>query len=523
MTVELPIPEEGESQPDFAIRFHTTVGAAMPTDERNAECFRVWRDVHGPTAEERIAEQMFPAEKYRRVRDVAIFDEHETPRDKYQRQDLVGILEKQNSRIRNRSIFCPISDGHTSDDPDAKEPDTLGYMGGLKLGMVGNDNPTWCLFADEYHRKEAIPILDKKHGRSVETFRFDAKRKFIPPNQRYFYPVAALGSVEPRLQLPPARYQAERSDVERYMMPGGSNTFMPGMGGMDKQKYGEELDTDDEDMNSDPLAGLGGSDRQIVIAILKALMESDVVQEQIAKAEMQNGMGSVGPRIPNVIQPAQAGQQMGQPGMPGQSPMPGQQPPQNPMNAMNNPASGQQAGAAQMPGTQQMNGQPPKAQQGDKGMSEDKAKYSMTASATEAVEAANARIAQLEETLKSVADQLAHERSARISSERYSRLSTLAGEYALDLEKEKGRAEKMTPEQFEDHISTIKECYRRKAEGVRDFSQIAGGSDRNTDEAGEQEGSEFGEPDVNEIVKYAAKHGLDYANAREKYIDSRKK
>lgn len=530
MTLELPIPEEGESQPEFAIRFHTTVGTALPTDERNAQCFRVWRDVHGPTPEDEIAEKAFPADKYRRVRDVAIFDEHETPRDKYRRDDLVGILNKQNSRIRNRSIFCPISDGHTSDDVDAPEPTTLGYMGALKLGMVGNENPTWCLFADEYHHLESVPVLDRKRGRSVETYRFDGKQKFIPPNQRYFYPVAALGSTEPRLQLPPARYQADRTDIERYMMPGGSNSFIPGdvkpkASGL--QKYGEP-DGDEDDFDSDPLAGLGGSDRQIVQAILKALMESDVVQEQIAKAEMQNGMGSVGPRIPNVINPAQAGQQPGMPGapgqpgqVPGQQQMPGQMPPGQPQkpNPMN-PASGQQAGAAQMPGTQ-MNGQPNKM--GDKGMSDDKAKYSSTASAAEAVEAANARIAQLEETLKTVADQLAEERSARVTGERYSRLATLAGEFALDMEKEKARAAKMTPEQFEDHVGTIKECYRRKAEGVRDFSALAGGGDQRYDEAPEAEVEDLPEADVNEIVKYAAKHTLGYAQAKERYMAERKK
>lgn len=538
MPKDIPIPYEGETQPEFAMRFHAATMDDMPdAEERSRYCFRVWRDVMGEDPETAICRERFPASQFDLRRDIAIFDEHETPREKYGRDDLVAIIQNQNKRIKSK-VFCPLSDGHTSDQPNDKEPAVLGYCGPARLGMTADVNggpDKFAIFHDEYHMKSAAPVLAQKRGRSIETWRIDAKGQFVPIKKRFFSPVAALGSTLPRLDLPSAKYSRDHfagESIERYAMPGDSNMFAPEevkVGKGMRLDYGNEPDGDemggmpdqdgmphdepdgDEDF---PLgheikqlldaffsavkeSGEVQDDRKFVHAAMTAITNTDLWQRKLAELEQEGITGSSAPSIPIPIEPMM--------------PQPGTTP-----GGMNMPGAGQQAGAA--PGAPSAFGasdsQPPKPQdKGSKPMSEEKPKYSNSQSALDALTAANQKIELLEGALKELSNKLESEREVRIEYSRRNTLEGLAHEFErVDVDKLLAKCKGLSDADFAEKVTEIKECYSRKPEAVRDFCGIAG-IDKPAPEAKQ-------EADLADaVVKYALANQIhDYKVARERYL-----
>lgn len=490
MPVDLPIPEDGESQPDFAVRWHAATADIYPdAEERSRYCFRQWRDVRGEDQETTLCRSRFPASDYDERRDIAIFDEHATNRERYQRQDLVAILENQNSRIR-KNIIAPLSDGHTSDNPRDPQPEVLGFCGPLRLGQVNglDGQPKWALYQDEYHMKDKAPLLKARLGRSIEMWRVDANGNPLPISKRYFYPVAALGSEQPRLDLPAARYsrkeQAEEGDYVRYAMPGGSNTFAPGGGFM---KYGDQQGMGDVPLTDDL--------KQVVQAVLRAITQSDVWQHAQAMAEQQASMGSPSPAIPKELPPL----------------MPQQE----------TPGAGAMAGAAPGPsGAPDAFGanQPANQPQGGKPMSgEDKSQYSASASALEALQAIKAENEILKQAVKDLTATVESERSHRIQYSRRNELQALANEFELDVEEEMTLAGSVADDAWQARIGQIKKRYQRRPETARDFTGIAGVGSPKTPEAGDLTST-----DIDAVVKYARINGVPFEQALEVHKASKK-
>lgn len=242
-------PNANESYEAYAIRAHRNLRSQVKDPEQRNEIVEAsWRAARGATDEaEEVAASKLGPDKFTRKSNVCYFSEHDTtdakgqPRS-YGLRELARICRSANNRIADVAAFPAISDGHTSDPEEGREqPDTLGYVGGYRLGMIGRKNPRWAIFADEYHQKgDAEARLAKKPRRSVELWTFNDDRG------SFFDPVAALGSEAPRLPLP-VQFQQRKApgqlvskyhlthgaDIgERYLyaegMPayaGGSNTY----------------------------------------------------------------------------------------------------------------------------------------------------------------------------------------------------------------------------------------------------------------------------------------------------------
>lgn len=219
------VPLPGETQPAFAIRFHEGMADVIPeTDQRDREMMQAWTEDRGPSKLDRKAQQRFSRDHVRR-RDIPIFKEHviegdeDSDRHVYNRDAMVAIVNRCNYRIADTGDFVPICEGHTPTEPDIPQPDVLGYAGPFRLGMVGNEEPKWAIFGDEWHEKSAVQKLQKLRRRSPEVW-ISHQGKPLPMAKRFFDPIAALGSETPFNDLGMAQYQrsttAAGDEVVRY-------------------------------------------------------------------------------------------------------------------------------------------------------------------------------------------------------------------------------------------------------------------------------------------------------------------
>ena len=270
-------PRPGESQPDFAVRFHREAAASIPgTDERNAAMWSAWCAARGEDRLDRIAAKLFGADHERKAF-LPLFDAH-TARNRdgstshYDLAALRAIVAQCNRRILDTGDFAPLIDGHTPDAKDGAQPDVLGWVGPFRLGMIGNVEPHWCIFADEWHDRTEGDRLRKLRRRSPEVW--------LEPDMRdrFFDPVAALGAETPRRDLGVARLSRARSAdgrlVEKYaaMAPGAVTTFVPGIADRKRKCAADpapQLDTGGKAMN------LSEEDIQKILA---ALLNSELMQ-----------------------------------------------------------------------------------------------------------------------------------------------------------------------------------------------------------------------------------------------------
>lgn len=225
-------PEDGEDQPAFAVRFHSAMQKAIPdTDARNAAMFDAWFDAGDELLDE--AEETFTPDRYfRRAAPVCEFDEHvadheDGGRTHYDRDTLVGMCRTLNSRIEDTGDFGVLTDGHTSDEEGAPQPEIVGTVGPWYLGQVGHKSPRWALFATEHYRRDRADRIKELPRRSVEILR-DLRR---PASEWIIDPVAAI-SETPRRNLGMVRYSQDGPGIvrERYSMaaamPSATNTHV---------------------------------------------------------------------------------------------------------------------------------------------------------------------------------------------------------------------------------------------------------------------------------------------------------
>lgn len=520
----LPIPDPAESQPEYAIRFHSQMAQAMPrTDERNARMLETW-EKYGNEQERGIADGLFGSDQYEKRKNIAIFAEHETPRgDKYDQAALRSICEKHNYRIRDTNTFSPITDGHTSDDPKHPKPATLGFSGPARLGMIGNENPRWAIFADEYQRKDAGEILKDSPGRSVEIWKH--------PNMadRFFYPIAALRVDAPRLDLPPARYaKAEGGDrvlVECYSLsdtlskdsfmmaaPGGNATFIPG-GNNDQQQpdqygdiprmsppEGEELPEDAGKFND----------------LMDAFMRTEFAQMALKLLEKE-GQQVASPPISQPPDPAEMpydsphAQNQEPPGA-GVSPSPNPAvPPPAPPNA-GPPMAAEPPAPPMPPGANGGPQNPPMPPGEDERFQMNGTRKDRYSALTDTVDAQAEEIKTLRAQVRALA-------ARNAAQDRYSQLNELADEFQVDIARELNRTERYSAEQFGQHLEVIRENYSRRPDaGVSDFATLAGAGMK---QPFQKSTTALGPEDFESIRKLCVQKGVGYDEGREQYMQNK--
>lgn len=301
-----PLP--GDTQPQFAIRFHSSMMRLIPsTSERQQLCQQIWRASENGdhTVEDMAAERWPDAENT--VRDVCEFGEHvlKLPNrvEKYDARVLSSIVQNCNSRIRDSHDYACLCDDHTPPDEalqaGAKSPAVLGHIGPFFLGMIGEDKPRWAIFGDEHWLPTAFPQRAQYARRSAELFRFDERGQWIDTANRFIDPVAALGSKTPALNLGTVKYSAGAISSRRVCysgeaLPSSTNCFIASddTTGKKKAKY------DDSNVAASP-AGAPAMDpetiQQVAQVCVQAIMQSKPMQWVISQMPADGSMGGADP------------------------------------------------------------------------------------------------------------------------------------------------------------------------------------------------------------------------------------
>ena len=492
------LPTASETQPQFAIRFHEANMDHMPdVYERNEACDSAWEQAHGPFRERQLARDTFDADKYQEVRDVAVFEEHTIPdgKDKdgnivsgtYDKYALAEMADGINYRIRDTKQFAPLALGHTG--KDKPEPQLLGFGGAIRLGMIGNENPRFGLYTDEYRRKDKSDLFRDLPGRSPEVWR---NKDF---SRRFMAPIACLGTTTPRLDITPTFYahnvdgddipvdQYFRDDdttfdideIDRYMSTmGGSNSFTPSFGG-EHQDYGTQ---NTENSGGYSQMQNGGQDIEQLIPMLIEGFQNSQMGQFIQDLMKQSGQGGIA------------------------SPMV-QQPIDNPGDAMGGGAPPpQQPESPQPDGQSQFGGFPPP---------QPKETYEMPDNNTDYY----SRMVDENAALKARLDTIDTERQRDHYARELSQLEDVA---IFDTNAELARLCELSPEQGAAHIEVIRTHYQRNVTGIADFPlQFPEGTSKKEFNSEQDLGNEAAE----EISSYAMEHGVDYMKARDHYIRER--
>jgi len=364
----------------------------------------------------------FPDEEFFLVRDVPVFTAHEAELSDGRRvvfgpEELAAIVENCNRRIEETGDYAVITLGHTPVPGEGgPQPEVVGFAGPFRLGEFAGKPAILC---DFHIFREYKDVLRRYPRRSPEFRLVDDLRR------THLDPIALLGAAPPRLDMGLTLLYTERQGnvlVERYaaVMPAGGNTFVP--------SYAKERYT----MNEELL-------KQIVEA-LEALDWVRWIKKKMAEEQ------------------AQAEGAEGQPGGEGARQSEGRP---------SDKVDPEKAKPILEAGT--VDGKP---------LTEDQRR--MFAAAADREKDADRELREryrlLEQHLERQRTELGKlrrdveaERCTRVNAERYSQLVQLRQFYAFDLEKEveRCRYSKMSDEQFRDHISVIRENYRRIPVGER--------------------------------------------------------
>jgi hypothetical protein len=315
----VPQPLQNESHADFVMRAHRQLMASVPEPmDRNRLVWNAWSNVNG-NAEQYRAEQRFSNDQYAKFPDVCYFSEHEAASTgpdgqptvrRYDATKLREIIDENNLRIADVDAYPTIVDRHTAPagtrDPAA--PETLGVAGPFRLGMIGRINPRFAIFTDEFVRRDKLPQISNKGGRSVEVLTMKST------GRSYINPIAAI-SEAPRLPLPVQfSFGADEDGItERYSavapysvtaaaFPGGGNTFV--------QKFDSQSpDGDSPQPNPSQESGDMQGNDQLIRQIVDAIMNTD--QMQWVSQQMQSGGTPSGGAAPQPATPPQQPQQFG--------------------------------------------------------------------------------------------------------------------------------------------------------------------------------------------------------------------
>jgi len=236
----------------------------------------------------------FPDDKFVHFGPRCVFIEHTVPTDNdgqrasicYDRPALLQMVHWANYRIRNSDNFAAISDGHTPSSDErasgAPIPEVLGYAGPFYIGLLGDVDPKWAIYAEEWVHRADVPRFERLQRRSPEVWINE------PIERRTMDPIAALGAETPRLDsgMNPYSRVSDGQTVMRYSamaLPGPSNTFVPA--GNDRT----QLYSGDSSMD-DPIPGADNKSTPYLLNAVQAAIEDlmpsilQAVHEQLVGA-----------------------------------------------------------------------------------------------------------------------------------------------------------------------------------------------------------------------------------------------
>lgn len=200
-----PTPMTGETQAAFFVRAMRALRRAIPTiNRRTLEVLRLWTDSGNDRDLRDKAREQFTSNEFQHYAPRCVFLEHtipagsnDQPEMHYGRDELQQMVDWANYRIRNSDTFSVISDGHTPSNAELATgrtmPDVLGYSGPYYLGQLGDVNPRWAIYAEEWVHRADVPRFEKRQRRSPEVWVME------PIERRTMDPIAALGAETPRL------------------------------------------------------------------------------------------------------------------------------------------------------------------------------------------------------------------------------------------------------------------------------------------------------------------------------------
>jgi len=241
----------GETQTQFFLRAMRAVRRQVPSiNRRTLAVLALWsaspnaRELH----EKALAQ--FPPKTFVAAGPRCVFIEHTVaasdhdsqPEIRYGRKELQQLVDWANYRIRNAGNFAAISDGHTPSQAEkakgVPDPEVLGYAGPFYLGLFGDVDPRWAIYADEWVYQQDLPRFLKRQRRSPEVWANE------PMASRTIDPIAALGAATPRLDsgMNPYCRSSDGRLVMRYSamaFPGPFPTFNRSTNGTKPRPSGE--------------------------------------------------------------------------------------------------------------------------------------------------------------------------------------------------------------------------------------------------------------------------------------------
>jgi len=205
-TQTMPVPMLGETQFQFFDRAMQALQNRIPSTNRRAlAVLHAWSESGSDRDLIEKARVQFPADQFRHSSPRCVFLEHTIPASSdglqperhYGRLELQLMVDWANYRIRNSDTFSVISAGHTPTPDEIAAgramPDVLGYAGPFYLGQLGDVDPRWAIYVDEWIHLADVARFEKCQRRSPEVWVSE------PIEQRTMDPIAALGAETPRL------------------------------------------------------------------------------------------------------------------------------------------------------------------------------------------------------------------------------------------------------------------------------------------------------------------------------------
>lgn len=230
-----PSPMTGESQSQFFRRAMRALRRRIPSiNRRTLAVLKIWTASRNDCELRQKAIEQFPATTFVHAGPRCVFVEHTVPANgsqpeiRYGQEELQQLVDWANYRIRNAGNFAAISDGHTPSQAEKakgiRDPDVLGYAGPFYLGLLGDVDPRWAIYADEWVHQQDLPRFARLQRRSPEVWANE------PMASRTIDPIAALGAATPRLDsgMNPYCRCSDGRLVMRYSamaFPGPFNTF----------------------------------------------------------------------------------------------------------------------------------------------------------------------------------------------------------------------------------------------------------------------------------------------------------
>ncbi len=234
-------PMQGEKQDQFFDRANRALAKRIPSvNRRTNEILKIWTRSPNAAGLNEKAQSRFSDDKYIHYGPRCVFMEHTVPSGEdrpeivYNRNALQKLVDWANHRIADTETFAAISEGHTPSEEEKAagitQPEVLGYAGPFYLGLLGDVEPKWSIYADEWVHAEDVGKFEKLQRRSPEVWVSE------PIERRTMDPIAALGAETPRLDSGMNAYKraSDGQQVMRYsaaggpmVMPGPQNTFIP--------------------------------------------------------------------------------------------------------------------------------------------------------------------------------------------------------------------------------------------------------------------------------------------------------